>query len=98
MALASLFKENADVYLTGGLKNLVFFRNKPSEEKVLEFINLIIEAKKEKIKKTYLIFDRYTNEEEYYARLSWLKNEGIISEEEYEERKIDFEIKRLLLE
>lgn len=97
LALLSLFKENADdIYLTGGEKNLVFFRNKPSEEKVLEFINLVINAKKEKIKQAHLFFDCYTDEEEYYSRLSWLRGEGIISQEEYEEAKIDFEIKRLL--
>jgi hypothetical protein len=95
--LLGLLKENADdIYLTGGEKNLVFFRNKPSEEEVLKFIDLVIKTRKEKIKKDNLFFDRNTSEEEYYYRLLWLRDEGILNQEEYEVAKIDFEIKRLL--
>jgi hypothetical protein len=96
IAFLAYIKEHADdVYLTGGQTNLSFFRDIPSEQKVLEFIELIKSTKKENLKKEYVAFDNDTDEDEYYNRLRWLKEQRILTEEEYENAKIDFEIKRL---
>jgi hypothetical protein len=97
LALFSILKQHQDdIYLMGGDKNLVFYRNIPSEQKVLEFIDLIIKATKDNIKNKYLTFDPNTPDEEYLARLNWLKETEMITEEEFENYKIDLEIKRLL--
>ena len=48
------------------------------------------------MKKEYLAFDIDTDEEEYNHRLKWLKQEKLIIEEECDNAKIEFEIKRLL--
>lgn len=97
LALFSLLKQHQDdIYLVGGDKNLVFYRNIPSEEKVLDFIALINRTTKEYIKNKYLTFDPATSDEEYWARLNWLKETELITEEEFEDYKIDLEIKRLL--
>ena len=97
VAFLAYIKENADdVYLTGGQKNLYFFRAIPSEEKVLEFIDLVKRTKKESLKNEHLAFDDETDEDEYYDKLKWLKAQNILTHEEYENAKIDFEIKRLL--
>ncbi|MCY7292761.1 MAG: hypothetical protein LH615_11340 [Ferruginibacter sp.] len=94
--LAYIKEHVDDLFLTGGTKNIYFFRNTPSEQKVLEFIELIKSTKKTFIKKEHLAFDEGTDEDEYYHRLKWLKDQKLLDDEEYENAKIDFEIKRLL--
>lgn len=90
-----LEKGKDDLFLTGGTKNLVFYRAVPSEEKVLEFIQLINKTTKNKIKDNYLSeFDQ--NDDRYLDVLVWLKKRDIISPEEFEEYKLDFDIRRLL--
>ncbi len=97
MALFNILKQHQDdIYLVGGEKNLVFYRNVPSEAKVLEFIALVSKTTKEYIKNKYLTFDPATSDEEYWARLNWLKESEMITEQEFEDFKIDLEIKRLL--
>lgn len=90
-------KEPVDnVYLSGGKSNLLFFRTAPSEQTVLDFIELVKRAKKNLLKKEFLEFDDDTDEETYHSKLKWLKQQDIITGEEYEEAKLDFKIKRLL--
>lgn len=97
LALFSFLKQHQDdIFLVGGDKNLIFYRNIPSEQKVLDFIELVIKATKDNIKSKYLSFDPNTPDEEYLARLNWLKETEMITEEEFENYKIDLEIKRLL--
>ncbi|WP_207496771.1 hypothetical protein [Aridibaculum aurantiacum] len=97
IAFLAYIKEHVDdVYLTGGKTNLYFFRNIPSEQEVLHFIELVMTAKREMLKKEYLAFDKYTDEEEYHERLVWLRDNNLITKEDFENAKIDFEISRLL--
>ena len=97
LAVFNILKQHQDdIYMVGGEKNLVFYRNVPSEEKVLAFIELINKTIKEYIKNKYLTFDPATPDEEYWARLNWLKETEMITEEEFEDYKIDLEIKRML--
>jgi hypothetical protein len=97
IALFNVLKQHQDdIYLVGGEKNLIFYRSVPSEQKVLEFISLVNKTTKEFIKNKYLTFDPATSDEEYWARLNWLKEAEMITEEEFENFKIDLEIKRLL--
>ena len=84
------------IYLTGGNKNILFFRNTPSEKEVLEFIELIKRTKNSFIKKQYLAFDNDTDEAEYYHTLKWLKAQKILSDEEYENAKMEFDIHKLI--
>jgi len=94
--LAYIKEHVDDVYLTGGKKNISFFRNIPSEQEVIAFIDLIKQTKKECLKKEYLAFDSNTDEEEYYQRLKWLKDQKFLNDEEYENAQIDFAVKRLI--
>ena len=48
-------------------------------------------------KKEYLAFDSDTDADEYTDRLNWLKQQKLLTQEDYDNAKIDFEIKRLLL-
>ena len=96
LALINFFTQyQDDIFLTGGEKNLAFYRNIPSEQAVLDFIEEIKTAAKNYTKNKYLHFDENTDEDEYYSRLMWLKDSEMITQEEFDEYKIDFEIKRL---
>ena len=88
-------KHNDDIFLVGGQKNLVFYRNKPSEDKVVEFIEAIKDARKDYFKKSFSSFDKTTTEEEYYGRLQWLKRQEMITADEYDELKHIFDIQKL---
>ena len=97
VALAGYFKQNKDdIFLTGGKKNLVFYRNVPNEEEVLRFIEIISDAKKEMLKKRLIRFDDYTQEPEFLARLNYLRDHGMITQEEFDDIYTDFKISRLL--
>lgn len=86
-----------DLFLTGGQTNLVFFRNAPSETAVFDFIEKIKDNYKSLLKEKYTTFTRDTPESDYYARLSWLLENGIISSSEHTEYKVTFDIQKLLL-
>jgi hypothetical protein len=94
MLLLRPFKD--DIFLTGGQSNLVFFRTKPSENEVLEFIDLIKETRKNYLKHRYTEFDNMTSAEEFYARLNWLRSQEIITYEEYQDYKNSFDLLKLI--
>ena len=92
---AYLKPHSDDVYLVGGQKSLMFYRNRPNEESVLEFINKIIDTGKSHIRANYLKFDEYTERDEYFARVEWYKRKKVISEDEMNEFKHEFSMKKL---
>lgn len=96
MFLPFLIKRKDDVYLTGGEQNLVFYRTVPNEEHVLSYVNAIIVASKQYLRKKYARVDIYVPEEVFLHRLSWLLEKEIISREEIEELKSDYRTKKLL--
>lgn len=85
-----------DLFITGGQSNLVFFRNAPSEAVVLDFIEKIKYNYRGILKEKYTAFTRDTQEHDYYARLSWLLENGIIDKSEHSEYKVTFDIQKLL--
>ena len=88
-------KPQDDIFLVGGRNNLVFYRAIPNEEKVLEFINLIIAGSKNYMKEIHAKVDPTINEELFYSKLHWLKSIEVISEMEMEELKNEYRIKKL---
>lgn len=96
ICLTLLKQSKDDIFLTGGKSNLIFYRTKPSEEKVLEFIDHIISTRKAYFISTYTVFDKNTTEDDFYYRLNWLKHIKIISEEEHEDLANGFKIQKLL--
>ena len=86
-----------DLFLTGGQTNLVLFRNLPTETAVFDFIEKIKGNYNSLLKEKYTAFTRDTPESDYYARLGWLLDNGIISSSEHTEYKVTFDIQKLLL-
>ncbi|MBS1644054.1 MAG: hypothetical protein JST36_03380 [Bacteroidetes bacterium] len=85
-----------DLILSGGAVPLRLFRATPSERIVLEFVEQIKSQYKENLKERYTVFDEATAESDYYARLGWLLENGVITEEEHDEFKVSFDIQKLL--
>jgi hypothetical protein len=85
-----------DVFLIGGQKNLVFYREIPNESKVLEFIGEVISVSKTLLKAKYVVIDCTMSEEEFLGRLNWLVEREIISISEKSNLMQDFKIKKLL--
>jgi hypothetical protein len=97
-ACAILFyskKPQDDIFLVNGKKNLVFYRNVPNEETVLRFIDEIIATRKVYLKHNYSRFDNHTQENELVSRLNYLKNNEIITGEEFDKIYSDFKLSRL---
>lgn len=85
-----------DLILAGGAVKLRLFRATPSEKVVLDFVEQIKFQYKENLKERYTVFDEATAESDYYARLGWLLENGVITEEEHDEFKVTFDIQKLL--
>jgi len=95
-ALLNYLKQHQDDIFLKGQQNLVFYRDKPNEQEVLEFINLIISTSKNFLKKKYFRFDESTDEYEFKNTMRWLLEREIISTSEFEKIKNEFHIKRLI--
>lgn len=94
--LAYFKQHQDDVFLVGGASNLVLYRNFPNEAAVLEFIEKIRTQTKIYLKEKYTFFDDTTNEQDFYARIKWLKDREVISNNEYLAYKSDFDTHKLL--
>ena len=88
-------EDKDDLFLIGH-KNLVFYRNIPNENEVLDFIDLVISTSKKHLKSKYIVFDNHITEDDFFARLNWLLEMKIITIEELNDLREDFIVKRLL--
>lgn len=84
-----------DIVLIGGKYEVKFYRNKPNEDEVSEFINQIIIASKDYLKKKYIRFEKIS-EEEFFNTLEWLKSKDIISISEFHLLIEEFQKRQLL--
>jgi hypothetical protein len=96
LAFLIYMNEDKDDLFLIGQKNLVFYRGIPSENEVLEFIDLVISISKKYFKSKYLIMDNHITEDEFIARLNWLLEMKIITSDELIDLNQDFKVKRLL--
>jgi hypothetical protein len=96
MAFLIYMNEDKDDLFLIGHKNLVFYRNVPNENEVLEFIDLVISTSRKFLKSKYTVIDNHITEDEFVARLNWLLEMKIIASEELIDLKEEFKIKRLL--
>ena len=71
-----------ELRLIGGLEELVFLSDKPSEKEVREFVNEIIRRSKKVLTRKYRI-DPDLPENIMISQLSWLFELGIIDNEEF---------------
>ena len=85
-----------DIILTGSGSDIYFYRTKPSEKEVKQFIDDIIKISKEYKKTKYAKYNPLISEEQYDSNLLWLKQQKVIDEIEMLHLKEDYRIKKLL--
>jgi len=86
-----------ELYLVGGAAQVMFLLNSPSKEEMEKFIEEIIRRSRKVLLDKYGKIDIDLPEETQMNNLYWLKNRGIISDEEYEELKQEYKQGRLMM-
>lgn len=76
-----------EIYLYGGTQDLSFFRNKPDEKTVDQFVDELIERTKQFLRNKYARIDKDLNKDVQIGNFNWLKNIEVITNEEFEELK-----------
>jgi hypothetical protein len=66
-----------------GDTNLIFFRNKLNQAALEDFLKKLFTRRKEYLKKRYALFDPDCSSEENVYRYRWLRDNEIITNEEY---------------
>lgn len=96
MGLIIGFKKSADYVYIKGNENLTFYRKYPSEQAVLEFIDLIVKTSNKYFKDRYFKFDKFIPEDEFYNNIKWLLTKEIISNEEFEKIIVEYKTNKLI--
>jgi len=94
--LAFLAPMRNELHLVGGSAQVMFLLNSPSKEEMENFINEIIARSHKILIKKYCKIDPDLPEEVQINNLYWLKQRGLISEEDYEDLKQEYKNQRLM--
>ena len=89
-----LIPNKDDIVIVNGNMVIRLFRTKPSEEKVLEFANHLINIANDKKKEMFINFD--LSEEHFMDNIQWLLAINLINRKELEELKSEYKLKQLL--
>lgn len=85
-----------ELHITGGYSQITFFLESPSRKVVEDFANTLIEKSKSIILQRFSKIDPDVPEETMMNQLYWLRNRGLISENEYEAKKKEYKTKKLM--
>ncbi|RIH63334.1 hypothetical protein D1164_20320 [Mariniphaga sediminis] len=94
--LAFLSPLRNELHLVGGSSQVMFFLNSPSKEEMENFVEEIIHRTRSVLLEKYGKIDPDLPEEIQMNNLYWLKNRGLISEEAYENLKLEYKTRRLM--
>ena len=89
-----LIPNKDDIVIVNGNKEVRLFRTKPSEEKVIEFANHLINIANDKKKEMFINFD--LSEEHFLDNVQYLFAIDLINRKELEELKSEYKLKQLL--
>ncbi len=95
-ALAFFAPLRNELHLVGGSAQIMFLLNSPSKEEMEDFIQEIIKRSRTVLLEKYTKIDPDLPEETQINNFYWLKQRGLISEEEYEDLKQEYKTKRLM--
>lgn len=95
--LAFLAPMRNELILTGGAAQVMFLLDSPSKEEMENFIAEIVKRSRKALLDKYGKIDVDLPEETQFNNLYWLKNKGLISEEEYQDLKQEYRSKRLIM-
>lgn len=97
LAVFAFSHTNRDlVLLTGGNRTLELFRGKPTNLEVDHFIMSLHAHMQAYYKDKYGVIEQHLPQEELLERFGWLREMGILSQEEHEELWMQLQIKDLL--
>jgi len=82
--------------LSGNNSTLTFFLDSPSRKEVEEYVNKLIAISKIKLVEKYSRIDSDIPEDIYMGQLTWLLNNNYINITEYEKKKDDYKVSKLL--
>jgi len=82
--------------LNGNYKRLCFILNSPSRKEVEEYVSKLIEKSKEITKNKYSRVDIDLPEETFINQINWLLQANYIDQDEYEKKKNEYKISKLL--
>jgi len=85
-----------ELHLVGGSAQVMFLLNSPSKEEMENFINELIAKSHKILIEKYSKIDSDLPEEVQINNLYWLKQRGLISEEDYEDLKQEYRNQRLM--
>lgn len=86
----------SELHIIGGFTKLTFFLECPSRDVVEKFASQIIELSKKLILERFSKVDGDVPEETMMNQLYLLRNRGLISEKEYENKKQEYKLKKLM--
>lgn len=95
-SLAFFSELRNELHLVGGSAQVMFLLNKPSKEEMENFINELITRSRKTLIDKYSKVDPDLPEEIQIRNLYWLKEKGLISEEEYAELKQEYRNSKLM--
>lgn len=85
-----------ELHITGGYSQVIFFLESPSREHVEKFANSLIEKSKTIILSRYSKIDPDIPKETMMNQLNWLRTRGLLSENEYEQKKQEYKLKKII--
>jgi len=95
-SLAFFAQLRNELHLVGGSAQVMFLLNKPSKEEMENFINEIINRSRKILIDKFSKVDPDLPEDIQIRNLYWLKERGLISEEKYEELKLEYRNLKLM--
>ena len=93
LSLMNILKQHKDDINLGYIE---FYRNKPDEQAVLNFIDEIIKASKKYTKEKYLVLEDYQDMGQYHEMLIQMRARKIISNKEFNSLLEEYKRKDLL--
>lgn len=85
-----------ELHITGGYSQLTFFLESPSREEVDRFVEKLMLKSKKLILERYSKIDPDIPEETMMNQLIWLRNNGMLSEIEFEEKKNEYKTSKII--
>ncbi len=85
-----------ELRISGGYSQVTFFLDSPSQKEVESFANKIIDKAKQITLDRYSRIDPDIPEETMMNQLNWLRSIGFITEMEYESKKEEYRISKLI--
>ncbi|WP_159022434.1 hypothetical protein [Formosa sp. L2A11] len=87
---------NNVLILKGGQSELKFYLDSPSRKEVELFVDKLVRLSKKKLREKYSRIDLDIPEDTFMNQLNWLLNTKLINQKEYEDKKKEYKVFKLI--